>query len=329
MLWKGKYEKKPGIPTSRYFALSEESECISNRSICRLSSAMATSKVAWVTALLCGLAAGVCEPDCSIAVPPDLVMVADPVNCTRFYVCAADGTPSDSPASCPAGTYFDGTASTPDCTGELPCDPTCELPKCLTTCAADLDKIFDQTSCSRYYICMGGSLLGPIECPVDQPYFDGVGSTCSTDEAVCCGDPCIAYCYEPGSQVPDPYDCTKYYLCTKVGLVNEQYVVNCPSGSNYDANLGHCVVGGPCNIMCNDTTVPGGSTTLPPVCQESMTCTAVGRFPMCTTCYQQYFNCRTVGQPATVETCTGSLLFNTDPSYPYCVKPDDCPRPAI
>ena len=41
----GRYEKKPGIPTSRYFALSVESDCISNGSICRLSSALATSNV--------------------------------------------------------------------------------------------------------------------------------------------------------------------------------------------------------------------------------------------------------------------------------------------
>jgi hypothetical protein len=41
----GGYEKKPGIPTSRYFALSVESDCISNSSICGLSSALATPKV--------------------------------------------------------------------------------------------------------------------------------------------------------------------------------------------------------------------------------------------------------------------------------------------
>jgi len=41
----GRYEKKPGIPTSRYFALSVESDCISNGSIYRFSSALATSNV--------------------------------------------------------------------------------------------------------------------------------------------------------------------------------------------------------------------------------------------------------------------------------------------
>jgi hypothetical protein len=41
----GRYEKKSGIPISRYFALGVEFDCISNSSICRLYSALATSKV--------------------------------------------------------------------------------------------------------------------------------------------------------------------------------------------------------------------------------------------------------------------------------------------
>ncbi|KFD60660.1 hypothetical protein M514_27169 [Trichuris suis] len=39
----GRHERKPGTPTSRYLALSVESDCISNSSICRLSSALVTS----------------------------------------------------------------------------------------------------------------------------------------------------------------------------------------------------------------------------------------------------------------------------------------------
>ena len=42
----GRYENKPDISTSRYFALSVESDCISSSSICKLSSALATSRAA-------------------------------------------------------------------------------------------------------------------------------------------------------------------------------------------------------------------------------------------------------------------------------------------
>ena len=40
-----RYEKKPGIPTSRYLSPSAASVCISNSSICWLSSTLAASKV--------------------------------------------------------------------------------------------------------------------------------------------------------------------------------------------------------------------------------------------------------------------------------------------
>ncbi|XP_045598961.2 uncharacterized protein [Procambarus clarkii] len=210
--------------------------------------------VAWVAALLCGLAAGVCEPVCSAPTPTG--MVADPLNCTRFYLCLADVFPSDIPTPCPDGSSFDTTTS--DCTGTLPCDPPCALPACVVTCVSDLDEIFDHGSCNTYYVCVNGSLSGPLECPANKPYFDGVAQACSDDENVCCGDPCIAYCYAAGTEAPDPYDCTKYYLCTKVGLADEQYLVSCPKGSNFDVSVGRCVAGAPCNKLCNDYTVTGG-----------------------------------------------------------------------
>ena len=40
-----RYKNKSGIPTSKYFDLNEESDWISYSSICRFSSASATSKL--------------------------------------------------------------------------------------------------------------------------------------------------------------------------------------------------------------------------------------------------------------------------------------------
>nr|XP_045591514.1 peritrophin-48-like [Procambarus clarkii] len=213
--------------------------------------------VAWVAALLCGLAAGICEPDCSGPSPPPII--PDPLNCTQFYLCLATDLPSDAPGSCPAGTSFNPIAV--DCSGTTPCRPNCTLPACISTCTNDLDKIYDRTNCSRYSICYGSSLLGPFDCPADQPYFDGVKQACSADKRRCCIDPCIAYCYTAGTETPDPYDCTKYYLCVDVGLPYEMFHNTCPSGSTFDAQLGHCVDGATCNTLCNDTTVLGGGIT--------------------------------------------------------------------
>ncbi|XP_069178931.1 peritrophin-48-like [Procambarus clarkii] len=284
--------------------------------------------VVLVAALLCVthvLAQINCDPDCSGSAASD--KVPDPLNCTQYYICLAPNLASDAPVSCPEGQDFVDTACADPAPDDPPCKPTCTLNPCHLTCAADLEKISDPKSCNNYYYCVGTSAVGPVECPVGTPYFDG--TICGTDDTKCCGDLCIPYCYPKVVEAPDPYDCTRYYMCPEEGLASELNHNTCPSGSNFDLAMGYCVVGAPCNTLCSDTTVPGVSTTPSSGCQESMTCTSVGLFPKCTTCDQQYFNCRTVGQPAIVETCTGSLLFNTDPSYPYCVKPDDCPHHVI
>ncbi|XP_045598960.2 uncharacterized protein [Procambarus clarkii] len=206
-----------------------------------------------------------------------------------------------------------------------PCYPTCVIPNCPQQCEYDLQQIFNPNNCSNYYVCVAENLLGPMECTVSAPYFDGIRQGCSDNENVCCNDLCVAYCHTKGAEIPHPYDCTKYYLCLRIGLATDEDLLSCSSGSNFDVSTGRCVAGAPCNILCpDDPDVHEGSTTPAPICQDSMMCTVVGLFPKCTLCDPQFFNCRTVGQPATIETCTGSKVFNTDPAYPYCVIPSDC-----
>nr|XP_045598280.1 uncharacterized protein LOC123758204 [Procambarus clarkii] len=280
--------------------------------------------VAWVAALLCGLAAGVCEPDCSSL--PALSMVADPLNCTQYYVCLADGTPSDSPEACPPNTSFNASGTPPGCTAPTPCEPPCQLPpNCTYQCGTGVGEIFNPYDCNTFYVCMGVDPVGPFECPVNIPYFNG--TFCVPQKESCCTDPCLAFCFEANIEIPDPYDCTRYFICDQTGLAAEEAHKTCASGSNFDLTTGRCVAGAPCNILCGKTTAPGGSTTIPtPNCEESMTCTEVGLFPKCTTCDQQFFNCLNIGQSATVQTCPESYVFNTDPAYPYCVLPTDCPH---
>ncbi|XP_069178529.1 uncharacterized protein [Procambarus clarkii] len=271
--------------------------------------------VAWVAALLWVTEVfSACEPDCSGKNPMDLV--EDPLNCTNYYICVGDGEPSDVPIPCDSDTSFNAVVG--NCSGPADCHPTCTPSPCHLTCTGNMDMISDPKDCSIYYICSPGNIIGPYDCPADRPYFNG--ETCVKDNTVCCGDLCNAYCQAGIAEIADPYDCHKFYMCPEAGPAEEKYHFTCPSGGTFDVAVGQCVVGAPCNILCS-----GGGTDPPsPDCQESMTCTAVGLFPMCTTCYQQYFNCHTVGQPATVETCTGSLLFSTNPSSPYCMRPEDC-----
>ncbi|XP_069179290.1 spore coat protein SP65-like [Procambarus clarkii] len=321
--------------------------------------------VAWVAALLCvtRVSAGTCDPVCTDLAPRSKTV--DPYDCTRYYICISDTESSTDSFPCPVGTSFN--SSTHDCTGALPCTNTCKLLPCPTTCKSDPGTFPDTTNCSSYYICTGGSTLGPFECPTVTPYFDSVAQTCSGSQSVCCSDPCVAYCQTGEVQTQDPFDCHKFYYCIADGPVDPLHHGTCPSEANFDVSEHKCVAGADCNTLCEVTPAPGTDTTpkgtttpatsvttpatsvttptttkttpatstntptstIPtpttPGCLDSMTCTSKGYFPMCTTCVPQFFDCRYVGQPATVNTCIGDLVFNPDPANPYCVLPDKCP----
>ncbi|XP_042209191.1 uncharacterized protein LOC121857264 [Homarus americanus] len=247
-----------------------------------------------------------CVPDCSGKKVLD--RVTDPLNCTKYFICG-------------------------NCSGPVNCTPKCEPPACHLTCNGSLDSISDPNDCGIYYICSAGNILGPISCPKDRPYFDG--KTCTTDSSQCCSGLCTPYCQAGIVEAPDPVNCTNYYICSRTGPADEKLHFSCPSGENFDVAQGHCIPGAKCTIMCPKTTVPGshttpsggGSSVMPTTdCLDNMKCNATGYFPKCASCQQDYFHCWKVHEDALVETCTGDLVFNTDPSYPYCIDPTTCPR---
>nr|XP_045587517.1 uncharacterized protein LOC123749462 [Procambarus clarkii] len=264
-----------------------------------------------VAALLCGLAAGVCEPNCSGKASGD--KVKDPYDCTKYYVCLRDGIPSDTSLPCIPGGFFSEIANPPDCVPSLSCDwDVCVAKPCHLVCKSNLDRIVDKNNCSRFYHCQNGDIQGPFDCPAATPYFDGIN--CMSNQDVCC-DLCIAYCPNYITEIPDPYDCNMYYFCQTAGEVNSANHFSCPAGEMYDPTAGHCVAGDACTPLCGTNNN----------CQDSMTCTSVGFFPKCKTCESQYFDCQYVGLQAIVGDCLGDKVFNTDPDYPHCIPPEECP----
>ncbi|XP_045598708.2 uncharacterized protein [Procambarus clarkii] len=224
--------------------------------------------VAWVTALLCVsqvLALSDCEPDCAGKNPRD--KVADPSDCTRYYLCIADGEASDVSLPCPDGTSFDSTAQ--DCTGTVPCKNTCILPECKLECSSDPGTRPDPKNCSSYYFCTGGNVYGPLPCPDNSPYFNGDSGACEVSPSVCCRDPCAAYCMDSQVETQDPYDCHMYYLCPASGPADPSYHFTCPSGQYFDVAEGKCIDGADCSAPCassfpgDDTTTPEGGSSTP------------------------------------------------------------------
>ncbi|KAK8748005.1 hypothetical protein OTU49_016265, partial [Cherax quadricarinatus] len=184
-----------------------------------------------------------CTPDCTGK--NDLDKVADPLNCTNYYICLS-GIPSDHALPCDAGMIFnaeDGNCATgPDCT------PSCEVTVCPITCNGTYSFISDPFDCSTYYICLPSDIPA-VTCPSDRPYFNG--ETCVKDKGVCCQVSCTPYCGPGIVEAPDPFDCRKYYMCTEEGVPNEAFHFQCDSGESFDYQTGRCAPGATCKNLCD------------------------------------------------------------------------------
>ncbi|XP_045600707.2 peritrophin-48-like [Procambarus clarkii] len=284
--------------------------------------ALAVASTAWM------LQNDACSPDCAGKALGD--KVPDPLNCTNYYICLGDGIVSDHAVPCPI--FFDPVEA--DCGGAAgdTCDPVCLPEDCHITCNGSFSLISDPRNCSTYYICIAGQVSQTVHCNSDNPYFNGVN--CVNDKEVCCTVSCVPYCQPGIVQAPDPTDCTKFYICTEEGPVDSSLHFTCSSGEHFDYQIGRCVSGSSCTNLCatgSSTTNSAVTTTTPHTvppstdCVDSLTCTAAGAFPKCSSCKQEYFTCSAAGAAGVVHTCTGNYVFNTDPDYPYCILPTNCP----
>ncbi|XP_047486106.1 uncharacterized protein LOC125037127 [Penaeus chinensis] len=181
-------------------------------------------------------AASPCSPSCPEE-PPGF-LVPDPINCQRYYVCLQDGQPSDFPFECEDDLFFDSDNGT--CTDEIDancelCQPTCSLYSCPVP-SNDITVAADANDCTMYYLCGVSDEGLHIKCPEETPFFNG--EECVKDASECC-DPCLVYCSEAFTQIPDPADCTSYYFCLDVGFPGPADLHRCEEG-NFNATAGHC-----------------------------------------------------------------------------------------
>lgn len=187
-----------------------------------------------------------CQVDCTGKEQGD--KVPDPRNCYKYYYCLAHEVPSDASLYCPeTNPVFD--AITGECSSSAECTITC-FKKCHTPCNNTMDYVGDPQNCSLYYVCTPSGAEGPLECPSHLPYFDGMN--CIDDPSVCCteDDLCNSFCMSEGTEIPYPYDCRKFYLCTGYGPPNESNLFTCPTGELFDIYLGRCSSIAQCKTLC-------------------------------------------------------------------------------
>lgn len=207
---------------------------------------------------------GHCEPDCSGAVAGD--KVPDPTDCRNYYLCLGPDDPSSAPISCadddPHKPYFD--ASEKRCSDrDSHCVTLCVPPVCQLSCRETNDYIADPDNCNVFYICLPNGLSAAQYCPPEAPFFDSSRQRCSADSHECC-DACIVYCPAANIEIPDPFDCTSFYVCMEVGPVDaeENYHLSCANGENYDATWGLCSPEVDCKILCGGREDPAFSVSV-------------------------------------------------------------------
>lgn len=276
----------------------------------------------------------VCAPDCTNKGPGE--MVVDPNDCTRFYFCLTDEMPSDSSVPCEEGHIFDSSSGS--CVPGTDCVSICSSKKCSYVCDDNLEVVSDPLNCGQYYFCLPSGVEGPILCPNDRPFFNG--ETC-VNKYECCSNPCVPHCAAAGSQIPDPKNCSMFYVCLEEGPPSEGLHFPCPPGTNFDVMVGFCYEGATCQFLCTEppsttvattittTVMTTTQTTTPLQCLESFLCTEVGSFQKFPTCVTEYYACYAEGLCAVLEKCKEGMVFNPVPEYPYCVVPEMCPYTPV
>nr|XP_027211818.1 spore coat protein SP65-like [Penaeus vannamei] len=313
-----------------------------------------------------------CQPECTAVSS----FVPDPLNCTRFYYCLADG-PADAPLTCPNGEFNPVTASCEPGDPANPCTALCPVPQCSFKCnltGSGIGFVRDPYDCGMFHLCTQGGTFGPFKCQAEAPYFNG--EICVEKEDVCCTQGCRPFCEPHADLAPDPLDCTKYYNCS----ADSGAPLSCLEGSTFDPAIGQCVEGRPCRdcgggpgataastvapakttttattkapptttapattttttapattttttapATTTTTTAPATTTTTttaPPPCNVPEVCTEIGNFPICNFCHERYYYCPRVGAKPSVMKCINDLVFNTVPSYRYCILKEKCP----
>ncbi|KAK7087518.1 peritrophin-1-like [Littorina saxatilis] len=116
-----------------------------------------------------------------------------PSSCYHFIACVHG---QQYTMSCPGGLHY--SASLKLC--DWPASSGCRLPpvvtadpspiQCSVLCPPHVGyyQFPDWSDCSRYYICMRGTITGPVKCP-DGLFYDFLRWTCAYKQDVTCYNP--------------------------------------------------------------------------------------------------------------------------------------------
>ncbi|KAK7086083.1 hypothetical protein SK128_005376 [Halocaridina rubra] len=111
--------------------------------------------------------------------------IADPVNCSLFYVCDINGP--GAAEACPGSSPFYNPVSG-ICTQD---SSVCCKPSCIPFCEELSIQVPDPKNCSQYYQCNSGPVYPPKACPAGEVFNIGTGRCDPTAK-------CVEWCSQTG-----------------------------------------------------------------------------------------------------------------------------------
>lgn len=265
-----------------------------------------------------------CTPQCPTTVPnchftcdATYDLVRDPSSCSQYFQCLPHGL--EGPFACGSGTpYFNGENCVDD-------EGACCSDQCTAYCEAAMTQIADPKNCTNYYICLAPGLASEenhFPCDAGETFNIATGRCDSGASCVTlCGASTVgptgasAITSNPSTSISaEPSTATQTSSPSNPSIFSS----NPPTPSTLTPSPSATLTSSP---SVTSTTMETSTT----VCIDSLVCTVPGAFSKCNTCDKEFFYCDTIGQEADVYTCTGDLVFNPDPAYPFCVLPTNCP----
>jgi len=154
---------------------------------------------------------------------PDGAKIADPYNCSNYYVCSAPWGDhryimSNVTMQCQRGMFFNASAAECAVGNATEANPWCALcDPCAVTCSVNGTFVPDPYDCRGFYNCFDGNFDNPPRGSCDDGLiFDYATATCAAEgnQTRCFDacDPCKTICVGT-TRVPKSDDCRRYHYC--------------------------------------------------------------------------------------------------------------------
>ncbi|KAF2351443.1 Chitin binding domain [Trinorchestia longiramus] len=232
----------------------------------------------------------------------------------------------------------------------LACDnvgDTCNVGKCgpvvpgVDSCDDDGALIgewnFITPDCTQGFYCYEAEPEFRVECEANE-YID-INGDCQPAPPKPCASGCTGEC-------PNNLDCTSYYFCengqaTHTIECRDGFFFNpkaepvpkceegaeefCPPLTFCEFSDGGFITPNTTTTTITTTTTPTTTTTTTPPTAPACTADSLGNYPS-GPCSSFYWSCRYVGggdYEAVLMQCNNGLIFDTDPTLPYCNQPEN------